>query len=305
MKRKVIVGCVALGVLAGLIWLALRTRAHTTELERRSTEVRARGQQLQADLRRAVPATPASSAAASATTANAPSAPGTASNAATPPARKRPPGLLDLARDNPQLMNLWIANQRSDAQQRYGALFQKLRLTEAQQEKFKDALAAYVARGSDLGAAATERGISFEDPVIKQMHADSQKQMQAELKNLLGESAFLAYDEFERGLPVRGFVDGFAVQLATIEPLSAGQAEQLAQTLVEASPEFRRGERANPKTVDWTSVDRAVQRFLSPMQLASWQLGVAHNRSGGSRTDLELTRIYEIAKAKAAKQPDP
>lgn len=66
---------------------------------------------------------------------------------------------------------------------------------------------------------------------------------------------------------------------------------------------IRQGEQANPETAEWSSVDRAAERFLSPRQFASWQLGVAHNRQGGLRTDQELTRIYEIAKGKGAKLP--
>jgi hypothetical protein len=222
---------------------------------------------------------------------------------ASPAPRKPPPGLLDLARENPQLPDLFVANQRAEMQQRYGVLFQNLQLTPAQQEKFKDAMADHVTRGGDIGAAAKEKGLNFDDPVIKQLHEESQKQLESELKSLLGEQAFLAYQQFEFSVPVRGFVDGLAVQLATVEPLTADQAAQLAQALVDASPEFRRGERSDPKTVDWRMVDRAAQRFLSPLQFASWQLGVAHNRTGGSRTDQELTRVYEAAKAKAAEPP--
>lgn len=298
MNAKRIVVSLALGSLAGIGWLTWRSHADTAELEQRLTEVQARRETLQAALRIPPPPMSASQVSATKNKTNTPDLPG---KSATPQSRRSPPGLLDLARDNPELMNLFVANQRSEMQQRYGILFRKLQLTAAQQEKFKEVLAAGVPRGYDIGAVAKERGMSFDDPVIKQLHETSRKQLESELRSLLGDQVFVAYQEFERGLSVRGFVDGFAIQLATVEPLSAEQAEQLAQALIEGSPEFRRGERANPKTVEWTSVDRAAQRFLSPLQFASWQLGVAHNRAGGSRTDLELTRIYEAAKAKDAK----
>ena len=43
---------------------------------------------------------------------------------------------------------------------------------------------------------------------------------------------------------------------------------------------------------DWASVDEQARGILTSHQYALWQLGVAHNKFGGSRKDQELQAIY-------------
>jgi hypothetical protein len=283
-------------VCGALLWFIVRTHRATAELETRLAAASKRNAKLNAKLKQAekvVVPRPASAPAKSVTVPTA-----TDAKPASPAPAPRPPGLMDLAHDNPQLMNLWVANQRSQLQQRYGVLFQNLRLSAAQREKFKDVISAEAARGADIGAAAKEQGVDFDDPVITKLHADSGKQRDAGLLALLGEHDFHLYQEFERTVLIRGFVDGFAVQVATSNPLTAPQAEQLAQALIAASPALQKGGRAEPTTVDWFAVDRAAQDFLSPAQFAAWKLGIAHNPYGGSRIDQALKKVHDAAKAR-------
>jgi Spy/CpxP family protein refolding chaperone len=193
--------------------------------------------------------------------------------------------------------------QRSQLQQRYGVLFQALNLTPVQRDKFKDIIAAKVARETDISAAATAQALEFNDPVIKKLSDDSQKQMKTELLAELGEKNFEAYQEFERTTAVRGFVGGFAVQMAMTEPLTPTQAEQLAKALIDATPAAETGRNVDPGKVNWSMVDRMAEQFLSPTQLAAWELGAAHNPAGGSRLDHELKKAYDTALANTQKKP--
>ena len=159
----------------------------------------------------------------------------------------------------------------------------------------REILAADIARGSDIGAAADAQGLSHTDPAIVALREQSDQQRTRELAELLGPAGFAAYERFQRAIPVRGFVDGLAEQLAWTAPLSGRQADELEQALADSSEAYRSGKAADPKTVEWERVDRAAERILSPGQLAVWQQGTAHNRFGGSRRDQELETVYRRA----------
>jgi hypothetical protein len=205
---------------------------------------------------------------------------------------------MDIARDDPEVLNLWIANQRSRMQQTYGVLMEQLGLTPAQREKFKDILTADAARGTDIGATASAKGLGFDDPVVKALRAESQQQAEAELAALLGEQGLNAYRDYERTTPVRGFVEGFAVQVASTAPLTRNQADQLATALIAATPVAKPDDRPDPVDVDWAKVDAAAEKFLSPTQFAAWKLGVAHNKFGSTRAEQDFLKVYRSATGK-------
>lgn len=211
------------------------------------------------------------------------------------PPPKRTPGMTDLARSNPKLWNDFIASQKSQLQQRYVPMFQALNLSTEQREKFKTIHAADITRNADIGAAAAEQALGFKDPAIVRLREQSTEQKQSELKALLGERGFAEYKDFERTVRVRGFVDGFALQLSSSEPLSPNQANQLARVLATSSTSYQSGKDAEPGDLDWTLVDQEATAFLTPNQFAAWKLGIAHNRYGGSRLDLQLKKAYDAA----------
>lgn len=280
----------------GLGWWIVATRGDIAELDARLVAARARQAKVQALLQQIK--TRPSSALANATTPAAKDG-----KKAKPATAARDPGPLsfyDFARDDPKLMNLWIAFKRSDYRQLFGPLLEQLKLSGAQREKFADILSAQVARDTDIGFAARVQGLEPGDPVIKKLYADSQQQQDRELAAFLGDAGFQTYKEYERTLAVRGYVDGLAVQVAESDPLSAAQAEQLAQALIaHSSPRANdEGRHADPASVDWPAVDQEAERFLTPSQLAAWKLGLTSNSFGGSRADQELKKAYETAKAK-------
>ena len=287
-----------------LLWFLFRTHATTAELETRLADAKHTRDRLGTALQQTEETLRPTATSSQSQQVDVPTPP-SGSQPAAPAQAQRPPSFADLLRDNPQLAGQWVATRRAELQRRYGVMFQTLNLTLGQREKFKDIVAAKVARDTDLGAAAMAQGLDFDDPVIRKLADESRKQLDTELRAELGEKNFQAYQEFDRSIPLRGFVDGFAVQVAMTDPLTPAQATQLAEVLVAATPAAEPGHSLDPARVDWPIVDRRAAQFLSPTQLAAWKLGVAHNPAGGSRLDHELKRAYDAAVAKSAQRSGP
>jgi hypothetical protein len=285
-------GVAFLGVLSSVF----RSHTATAKLEARLVLARHTRDRLSSELQHAGKQVLQPPASTKAEPAPLPTLPGDA-RPGTSARPRRPPDFMDVARNDPPLMNLWIAMQRSQLQRRYGVLFQTLNLTPEQRDKFKDIIAAKVARETDISAAAKEQGLEYNDPAIKKLADDSQKLMETELLGELGDKNYQAYQNFDRTASLREFVAGFAVQMAMTEPVTPTQAEQLAKALIESYPAAEAGRHVDLGKVNWSMVDRLAEQFLSPTQLAAWKLGVAPTPAGGSRLDHELKKAYETANA--------
>ena len=211
------------------------------------------------------------------------------------PARTRAPGLMDLARDNPQLWNEFVQAKRIEMGRFYLPVLQRLQLTPAQRERVKDILADELARSADINTAGSVQGLPFEDPVLVKLRAESSAQRTRELTDVLGPTGVKEFEDFERATPMRGAVDGFAVQVARFAPLTSQQADQLERALAQANAAYRKGEHGLTAALDWDEADRSAQTILTPQQFAVWKLGVAHNSFGGARIEQELHRVYDRA----------
>lgn len=226
-------------------------------------------------------------------------APATA--AATPtalPPRKRPPGLTDLARNYPELWNEFARSKRAELGRLYLPVMLRLNLTHEERERVKDILAEQIARASDLAAAADAKGLKFNDPEIAAWREQMERQTRGELTALLGPARWPEFEAFERAIPLRGFVDGLAVQLAGTSPLTATQADALERALRAANPPFLEGKNGDPSAVDWAVVDRRAAEVLDAAQLAVWERHTAHNTFGGSRQTQDLEAVYRRAVAR-------
>jgi hypothetical protein len=276
----------------GLLIVALFTRREREELRHRQNLTMARKATLQTELIRA-------QAAASRSVSGEkppPSATSVDTSTSDTPARRpilRAPGLVDLARDNPGLWNEWIEAKKAEFAQRYGPLLQRLRLSPEQRARFKEIMAAATARSVDIAAAMDAQLLSRNDPTIVALTKQSEMQTDTDLTALLGPPGLAVFKEYQRTIQVRGLMDGLAVQLAGIEPLSAQQADRLAEVMAFASPAFRSGGQAVTADVDWPSVDEHAKSILSPAQFEIWRQGTAHNPYGGSRQEVEFTKLYD------------
>lgn len=308
------VPALAVALALGFLLLAWRSAQQRRALDESLSAAVARGAALRAALDRA--ARPPVAAPPAEGRARPPAAAAAPAEAKAPSKPTRPRSLRDLARDHPQLWNDFIQSKRVEFGRLYLPFFLRQTLAPPLQERFKDILAAELARGSDLAAAAAELGLEYSDPSIVALRRQAEDQRRRELAELLGDQGFREYEQFERTRRVRGFVDGLAPQLAELAPLSARQADQLTLALAESTAGFAQGGEADPGTVDWPAVDRRAGEILTPAQFAVWQRGVAHNTFSGSRRWLELEEAYrravqrrqagpgEDAAAVARKSPD-
>lgn len=283
------------GVLTiGLIVAGFMAAHSRKQIEAQLAEQTHRRTMLQVELRRLqrAPAGSETKVAPAVDSASEPSTVGVKAELPIPP-RIRPPGLMDFARDNPQLWNEFIQSKRVELGRMYLPLLQRLHVSPEQADRFKDIFAGSIARRSDIGAAADAQGLDYSDPAITALREQSERQLQLELAGLLGPSGFKQFEDYRRALHVRGFVDGLATQVAASTPLSAQQADRLERALAETNEAYRNGKDAEASSVDWESVDQQAQGILSPEQFAAWQLGVVHNIFGGSRRAQELTAVYK------------
>lgn len=258
-----------------------RLLAARAEVERLGAEWRAQQQRTHAE-----PPEKKSGAAPAAAPANA---------AAAFPPRTRAPGLSDLARENPQLWNEFIESKRVEMGRFYLPVMQRLNLTEGQRERVRSILTEHLAASTDINTAGTAQGLEFKDPALVKLRAEADARRKSELRALLGAEGLREFEDFERATPMRGAVDGFAVQVAKFAPLSSQQADQLERALAQANAAFRKGEYAVVGELDWAEADRRAREILSPQQWAAWQLGVAHNSFGGARIERELDQAYARA----------
>ena len=121
---------------------------------------------------------------------------------------------------------------------------------------------------------------------LKKLRDESQKQMETELAALLGEAGFRAYQDFGRTTQVRGFVDGFAVQMATTDPLTPAQAEQLSRALMAASPSFQQGAVADPK---------ARHHGGKLIRRRQWCVGALLGTVGELAEQIHISRTWDVA----------
>jgi hypothetical protein len=297
-----IIVIVASALTIGLLIVAVSANRAGREAGAKLADAAIRQGRLRADLQRAKQTAVAPAAAAAATSLPAAATKSDAKAEPPLPPRTRPPGLMDFARDNPQLWNEFIRSKRAELGRLYLPVLRRLNLRPEQRERFKDILAAEIGRGADIGAAADAKGLAFNDPAIAALRKESEQQRNRELAGLFG-SGFPEFESYERALQVRGYVDGLATQLAAAEPLTPSQADLLERALAESNEAYRNGKSADPSQMDWAGADRRAQEILTPAQFAIWQRGTAHNPLGGSRRNQELQAVYERA-VKRMKEAD-
>ena len=197
-----------------------------------------------------------------------PSGPG--APAVKKPATARPiPTIAERLRTEPDAQVLWLNQQHAQARATYGPLFRKLGLTRDQIAKFEENLTRKEERELDLQAIMAEQlktagKISAE---VDAARRNNDVEYDAAQRALLGDAGFQDLQQQRRTSWVRQWVDGWAGG-ATVylgEPLTAEQGEALIQIVANASDSFRQGKAAG-EPIDWSAVDAAAQRVLTPNQ---------------------------------------
>jgi hypothetical protein len=128
---------------------------------------------------------------------------------------------------DPEAKKFMRQQQRVMVEQLYTPLIKQLGLSSDEADKFKTLITDNMAKGAEKassmfsGDAATNRAAMFSGM------ADEQKNLDQELKNLLGDTGFKQYQDYQQTVGERTQLNQFKQQLATDNPLSDQQTDAL------------------------------------------------------------------------------
>ncbi len=144
-----------------------------------------------------------------------------------------------MALESPEMRKLMAVGQRGQLDTHYAALFKTLGLSPEQLEKFKQLLVDKQNTALDVMAAARSQGLVGPDSrsQVQSLMQQANKEMDDGIKDLIGDSAYQQYQQFDRTQTQRAIVDQLASRLSyTDAPLTPQQTEQMVQLLAETAP---------------------------------------------------------------------
>lgn len=297
MRPKIIfsLACIALALGAG--WLRFDLRAKRLEAERALAATEARRDQVNADIRRAEKRTTAATeerdraqAAAKAAATSSASKPA-AGAVRTPPAGQPGAALRDALQNDPRLQNLQLAVSQAKLTATYQPLSDQLKLPEAQQAQFFAALRKRSEAEFDLRLTTEAQHLNDKDPVVLKLRQQAADEFRAAGTAALGEAGWRQLEAYERAVPMREFVNEVAGAMAINGVvLTAGQGDTLVDVLANASPAYRQGGTAIPRTIDWDMALGNARGVLTDAQFTLFRNGVIQGRN--------MDRIRELAARK-------
>jgi RNA polymerase sigma factor (sigma-70 family) len=169
-----------------------------------------------------------------ATAAKPPSAPASASTLGA---------TMDYVLDHPEVQAAFVQEQTLRARARYGPFFKTANLSPEQQRQVLNAMQEFAGWQLDLMAALRGQGYGVgnvpkspqSQAELQKLAADKSAAMEASLRSALGDDLYGKYKQYGNTIPERNVTDQLASQLYyTDAPLTAQQAEQLAQVLVQS-----------------------------------------------------------------------
>lgn len=192
-----------------------------------------------------------------------------AAKAAKPAAPLPPDEAVALARD-PKLLALFVRSFRATLYERYGLIYQSLKLPPEQIEKLTDVFARQQQERFEIRAAARAQGLPDTDPEIMAMQQQVVEKANAEKAAVLGEDGTKQFDQLYQAItfvPMLNDMSSFVALSST--PLTTQQSADLLQILGNASTHDKTSGQAQPATLDWTAALQQAQGILSPPQLAA------------------------------------
>ena len=216
----------------------------------------------------------------------------------------RLPSIADRLRHEPDAQVLWLAYHRSRAGERYGPLFQALRLSPEQIAKFQDNLIRREEQNMDLQAivASQKESTGRISAELYEMMKKIEPDHQAAQRELLGEAGYRQLLDHERTVRVRDMVNGWAgdAVVSARTPFTAQQGEQLVQILANASSSYRDGGSADSTNIDWDVADAQARAILSDPQLNLFKT-MEPPLPSGARFQSQFYRLVNEAQAADAK----
>lgn len=158
------------------------------------------------------------------------------------------------------------ASNRARNHLEFQRLYRQLHLTSAQIEEFEGIMARQHEAQLD---AAVARANGHD---VKTVFEASGAAWSADMKRLLGDEGFNQLTDYLKTMPVRRFIDRFAVQSSAIgAALTPEQSDQLATLALANDVMYQQGKGTDPGTVNWNAVWDSAGALLTPDQLALLQ----------------------------------
>ena len=165
--------------------------------------------------------------------------------------------------------------------------------------------------GADQGLTNLETAVAFTEGTLTaeaavQTEADTEQDVNNEIRQLLGNDGFASYQEYQKEFPAQALVDQFNKQLGPF-PISAFQQQALARVIETEPPDVASGlagdftvrELVSPDGLDGRfnaqaesnqRILQAAAGFLSPEQVESLRLMQVSNMSAQKQTVLRMLR---------------
>lgn len=154
------------------------------------------------------------------------------------PARRRDPGAGFAALDNPAVQKVMANSMKGGLDQRYAALFRKLKLSPADLEKFKNLLVEKQMSGLDVMRAAQSQGLNPDsNPAgFSALMTKAQGEVDDNIRSLLGDQGFGQFQDYNQNIGSYGLLDQIERRLSyTNAPLDGAQTEALLLVLGETA----------------------------------------------------------------------
>lgn len=167
---------------------------------------------------------------------------------------------------DPQYRELARASSRARRHLELQRLYRQLNLTPGQIDELETIMARQ--DEAQLDAALARSQGQDEQTVYRRSGAEWQDGM----RRLLGDEGLARLQDYLKTMPVRAFIDRFAVDsLATGTAVTPGQSDRLAALALANDVMYRQGKGTDPGTVNWNAVWDSAATLLTPDQLALLQ----------------------------------
>jgi len=166
------------------------------------------------------------------------------------------------------LQVLHFAMERGFLRQRYGPFFWKEGLTPMQIDRVTDLLVRSQMNSYDLSEIHRMQGLAFNDPAMLAQRDRNKAEVEAGLRDVLGEEGRARLHDYRRSIEIREHV-GKIAGAAALEgvPINREQADALVNVLAAVTPLWGSGGPAEFGRIDWKTAEAQAQGILSPAQM--------------------------------------
>ena len=172
--------------------------------------------------------------------------------------------------EDPEMQRLILLRHRGALDGRYADLFKHLNLSPAQLEQLKTLLAERQLSMRDTFSAARDQGLNPRDnpDTFRKLLENTRKSVDDSIRDLLGDSAYAQFKQFETTEPQRRAVSQLQQRLSyTATPLTTAQVDQLVQLLTtNSSPQITEATLNQARNVLNPAQIEAMEQLLQEQQ---------------------------------------